>query len=101
MNVITAADAPPGPKHVTIDEENNLTFHASRRQATGEPSKTDTIIKMLTQLRGASLNGLMNATGWQAHSVRGFVSGALGRKLGLTVISAKTENGERRYSIAS
>jgi hypothetical protein len=43
----------------------------------------------------------MNTTGWQAHFVRGFVSGTLGKKMGLTVVSAKGDNGERRYSIAS
>ena len=42
---------------------------------------------------------LMAATGWQPHSVRGFISGTLGKKMGLTVVSAKGENGERTYSI--
>jgi hypothetical protein len=41
----------------------------------------------------------MKATGWQPHTVRGFVSGTLGKKMGLTVISTKGENGERSYSI--
>ena len=43
----------------------------------------------------------MKATGWQAHSVRGFLSGALGKKMGLTVTSTKAEDGERRYSVTS
>jgi len=42
----------------------------------------------------------VKATNWQAHSVRGFISGALGKKMGLTVESAKREDGERVYSIA-
>ena len=70
-------------------------------KATREPSKTDTILKLLTGPGGASLKTLMDTTGWQAHSVRGFVSGTLGKKMGLTVVSAKGDNGERRYSIAS
>ena len=70
-------------------------------KAAGKPSKTDTILHMLTQPSGASLQALMNATGWQAHSVCGFISGTLGKKMGLTVASSKAENGERRYSIAS
>ena len=41
----------------------------------------------------------MKATGWQAHSVRGFISGTLGKKMGLKVASAKAEDGERSYSI--
>jgi len=41
----------------------------------------------------------MEATNWQAHSVRGFISGTLGKKMGLTVVSTRGENGERTYSI--
>ena len=70
-------------------------------KATGKLSKTDTILRMLTQPTGASLQALMNATGWQAHSVRGFVSGTLSKKMALTVVSAKADSGERRYSIPS
>jgi hypothetical protein len=43
----------------------------------------------------------MSATGWQAHSVRGFISGVLGKRMGLTVESAKCEDGKRTYSVAS
>jgi hypothetical protein len=42
----------------------------------------------------------MKATGWQPHSVRGFISGALGKKMGLTVDSVRREDGERVYAIA-
>jgi len=42
---------------------------------------------------------IMKATDWQAHSVRGFISGTLGKKMGLTVVSTKEENGERSYLI--
>jgi hypothetical protein len=41
----------------------------------------------------------MKATGWQAHSVRGFLCGALGKKMGRTVTSTKAEDAERRYSV--
>jgi hypothetical protein len=43
----------------------------------------------------------MKATGWQAHSVRGFISAVLGKKMGLTVASTKAPDGERRYSLKS
>jgi len=42
---------------------------------------------------------LMKATGWQPHSVRGFISGTVGKKMGLSVESTKGEDGERTYSI--
>ena len=41
----------------------------------------------------------MKATGWQAHSVRGFISGALGKKMGLKVDSVRREDGERVYTL--
>jgi hypothetical protein len=43
----------------------------------------------------------MSVTDWQAHSVRGFVSGTLGKKLHLTVASVKGEDGQRRYSVTA
>lgn len=63
------------------------------------PSKKNMILGLLRQENGTTLAALMEATGWQAHSVRGFLSGTLGKKMGLTVISTKAENGERTYSI--
>ena len=64
-------------------------------------SKTAKVLAMLRRTEGASLEQIMNVTGWQAHSVRGFVSGTLGKKLHLTVVSAKSENGQRRYSVTA
>ena len=42
---------------------------------------------------------LIAATGWQPHSMRGFLSGTIGKKMGLLVRSTKGEGGERTYSI--
>jgi len=62
-------------------------------------SKTAKVLDLLQRAGGASLKELMKATGWQAHSVRGFLSGALGKKMGLTVTSTKAADEERRYSV--
>ena len=62
-------------------------------------SKSATILDLLKRKDGAALKELMKATGWQAHSVRGFLSGTIGKKMGLAVTSTKAENGERTYSI--
>jgi hypothetical protein len=49
---------------------------------------------------GATLNQMMTLTGWQAHTVRGTISGVMRKKLGLNVICEKSsESGERRYHI--
>jgi hypothetical protein len=41
----------------------------------------------------------MKVTGWQPHSLRGFLSGTIGKKMGLSVTSTKREDGERTYSV--
>jgi Protein of unknown function (DUF3489) len=62
-------------------------------------SKAEKILALLKRSKGATLKELMKATGWQAHSVRGFLSGMVGKKMGLNVASAKTDDGERTYSV--
>jgi len=64
-------------------------------------SKTETVLALMKQPGGTTLKAIMEVTRWQAHSVRGFISGTLGKKMGLTVVSAKGDNGERSYSITS
>ena len=65
-----------------------------------EGSKKAKVLVLLGRKEGATLAQLMKATGWQAHSIRGFLSGALGKKMGLKIESQKRENGEARHRIA-
>ena len=69
------------------------------KSAARQGSKTAHILELLKRPSGATLQELMAATEWQAHSVRGFISGTLGKKMGLTIESAKRDQ-ERVYSIA-
>ena len=62
-------------------------------------SKTAKVLNLLKRSGGATLKQLTTATGWQSHSVRGFLSGALGKKMRLKVTSTKAEGEERRYLI--
>ena len=66
-----------------------------------ENTKQAKLITMLRRPGGATIGDLAKATGWQRHTVRGAISGALKKKLGLTVMSAKAEDGERVYRIAN
>ena len=61
-------------------------------------SRTEQIIALLRGPAGASIAELTNATGWQTHSVRGFISGTLRKKLKLPVESTSVD-GERRYRL--
>jgi len=61
-------------------------------------TKAERIAMLLERPEGAPLDEMMKATGWQAHSVRGFMSGTLVKKKGLTITSDKVD-GQRRYRI--
>ena len=61
-------------------------------------TKTATIQRLLAGPTGASIDELAVATGWQVHSIRGFMSGTLKKKLGLEVTST-VRGGCRRYHI--
>ena len=84
-----AKKAPKGGKKASVKKAG----------AARDGSKTAQVVDLLKRPSGATLKEVMKATGWQAHSVRGFISGTLGKKMGLTVISTKAEDGERTYSL--
>ena len=75
------------------------TVAAAPAATTRPDTKLAKVIGLLRRSKGASIKEMMTVTGWQAHSVRGVISGALKKKLGLAVFSEKTEAGERRYRI--
>jgi hypothetical protein len=63
-------------------------------------SKHDLILSLLRRKQGASLEEMQTASGWQAHSVRGFLSGTVKKRLRLKLQLSKTKDGNRRYAIA-
>jgi hypothetical protein len=71
------------------------------KKATGarDGSKAAKILELLKRPGGATAKELQKASGWQPHSVRGFLSGTVSKKMGLAVASAKGEDGERSYSV--
>ena len=71
----------------------------AEKRASREGSKPAKVLELLKRPHGATLKELMKATGWQPHSVRGFLSGTVGKKMGLAVTSTKGEDGERSYSV--
>ena len=86
-------------KKATSTKKAPKTPKGQKKPAVRDGSKTEQILDLLKREDGATLAEIMKATEWQPHSVRGFISGTLGKKMGLTVASAKGEDGERRYSI--
>jgi hypothetical protein len=64
-------------------------------------TKQQDCLDLLNRADGATIEELQAATGWQQHSVRGFLAGAVKKKLGLALFSEKPDTGPRRYRIAS
>ena len=63
-------------------------------------TKQALLIDLLKRKKGATLEKIVAATGWQPHSVRGAISGTLKKKLGLAVTSERVGDGSRVYRIA-
>ena len=64
-------------------------------------SKQALVIGLLQRPEGATIAQIMQATGWQQHTVRGTLAGTLKKRLGLTITSTKEAGGQRVYRIES
>ena len=73
--------------------------NSSAESTTRSGTKQDRAISMLRSKEGASLAALMEATGWQQHSVRGFLAGVVRKRLKLNLVSA-VDAGVRTYRIS-
>jgi hypothetical protein len=101
---IQRLDAAPAPQAADVAPKSKRSRKAPKAEdaapTTREGSKKAIVIELLKRPEGASLNDIMAATDWQAHSVRGFISGALTKKMGLKVEASKRDDGVRIYRIA-
>ena len=81
----------PAPTPQSSDAPKPVAVRAGTKQAQ--------IIALLQRPEGASIGEIVEVTGWQAHSARGMISGALKKKLGLTVTSVKEQERGSVYRI--
>ena len=64
-------------------------------------SKKEIVLKLLRRDQGATIAEIAKATDWQNHSIRGFLSAQVTKKMKLKVESTKSEAGERTYRIVT
>ena len=92
-----------GRVKVVVATASDLSSVKARREAADAPqakdTKADLVLKKLRMARGATVAQIMGATGWQAHSVRGFLSAVVKKKLGLNLTSEVGKDGQRRYRV--
>jgi hypothetical protein len=74
--------------------------HSTKEPTGRESTKKAQIIALLGRPEGATLQQLMETTGWQPHSVRGFLSGTLAKKLGHKITRVKRDDGASTYFLA-
>jgi len=77
-----------------------IAIEAKATPSKREGTKQATLIELLQRPEGATLEQMVQATGWQQHTVRGCMAGALKKKLGLSIVSEKTDGQQRTYRIA-
>jgi len=76
-----------------------ITVQAPRAKREG--TKQAVLVELLTRAEGATLPQMTEATGWQVHTVRGAMAGALKKKLGLEITSEKQTGADRIYRITN
>jgi len=97
QSLVSGAPAPDvAPKPARLSKRAT---RKPKAPAARDGSKKADIIRLLERAKGATLAELMTATGWQAHSVRGFISGTLGKRLKMKIDSFRTEKGDRAYRV--
>lgn len=95
----TGAPAEAADDDATTDDTATADATAPKTRAPRAGTKQATLVAMLGAPDGATIAEVMTATGWQPHTVRGAIAGALKKRLGLTVTSAKVEGRGRVYRV--
>lgn len=82
-----------------IEDKVPPTAQPPKERKIREGTKQALLIEMLKRPTGATIGEIVTATGWQSHTARGAMAGALKKKLGLTIASEKDESRGRIYRI--
>jgi hypothetical protein len=96
-----SAKTPRSARNVPVDTNSKKVAPLSKpARPPREDTKQAKLIALLRRPGGATIANLAKATRWQPHTVRGVLSGALKKKLGLTITSEKPEGKDRIYRLS-
>ena|SRR5690242_5209165 len=91
-----------GPKPAARKAEaSKRRIPAPAKHAARPNSKGAKVLSLLQRPGGVTIGAMMKATEWQAHSVRGFLSGTVSKRMGLKLTSTRPDGGERVYSVSA
>jgi hypothetical protein len=96
---MTKRKAPPTTKAGKSKSARAHKGGTARLHGKQRKTKTAALMALLSRKEGASLEELQSASGWQPHSVRGFLAGTVKKMSGVSLSSEKVEDGPRRYRV--
>ena len=99
--LIEPSAAEPGVYVATATGLQAIGITVQAPRAKREGTKQAVLVELLTRAEGATLPQMTEATGWQVHTVRGAMAGALKKKLGLEITSEKQTGADRIYRITN
>lgn len=91
------------PAHVCAAVTKEIDMQETRNRQSSVPSvptKQDQVIALMRRAKGTTLSDIVAKTGWQPHSVRGFISAVVRKRLRLNVVTDRTSQGVLRYRIS-
>lgn len=95
-----ATAAPKRPKARRLTKSKDKPARAKKLdREPREGTKKTAVRALIERSKGATLAEIQKATGWQAHTVRGFISATLGKQMGLAIESLRREDGQRVYRL--
>jgi len=99
LAIAAKTEATETPMQAGLAAVSAMKPEAEKSQHEGRLTKLVRISELLKRPEGATLDEILDVTGWQKHTARAAISYALGKKRGYNIVSEKPKGGKRTYKI--